>query len=320
MSFRLILCLTALAAPVSFAAAEQTTEVRIGIAEGAVYEAIIDGYPGIALLDGIPDLGGNALAVALKRNVTEMRGVAEFPLPSVALREPPDAVVLNFNIDDVLSMIGPGTEFDARAARSLFVHVYAANGTIELDDYREIHAQPHLVDTTRHGTITDASLARSGPLFFAVDVTAEALDVLAEGASHLGIVWRVEDSATGTSLDDLGDGAAGPPGVGGSTLPYVTFGFAVVPTPPPSSTPTITVPATPTSTPPVGPHCPGDCDGGGTVTVDEIVRLVGIALGSGDIASCHAGDTNDDGLITVDEVVNAIGMALAGCPTGTFRS
>lgn len=62
--------------------------------------------------------------------------------------------------------------------------------------------------------------------------------------------------------------------------------------------------------------CVGDCDGGGDVTVDEIITMVNIALGSGaaTVNDCRAGDANGDNLITVDEIVTAVNNALNGCP------
>lgn len=65
--------------------------------------------------------------------------------------------------------------------------------------------------------------------------------------------------------------------------------------------------------PPV-PACVGDCDGGGTVTVDELLTMVSEALGSVAAATCPAGDANDDGSLTVDEIITAVGHSLSGCP------
>jgi len=61
--------------------------------------------------------------------------------------------------------------------------------------------------------------------------------------------------------------------------------------------------------------CTGDCNGDGKVTVDELLTMVNVALGSGDVTSCTAGDSVVDGRITVDELVEAVGNALNGCPS-----
>lgn len=61
------------------------------------------------------------------------------------------------------------------------------------------------------------------------------------------------------------------------------------------------------------PTCVGDCDGSGEVTVDEIVKMVRVALGDAPVAECPAGDADSDGSITVDEVITAVNTALGGC-------
>jgi hypothetical protein len=49
------------------------------------------------------------------------------------------------------------------------------------------------------------------------------------------------------------------------------------------------------------------------VTVDEILKMVNIALGLAAPETCLAGDANGDGHITVDEIVSAVNRALTGC-------
>jgi Tol biopolymer transport system component len=63
-----------------------------------------------------------------------------------------------------------------------------------------------------------------------------------------------------------------------------------------------------------GAACTGDCDGSGTVTVDEIVTLVDALLSGSVPAGCAAADRNGDLRVTVDEVVAAIGHAAVACP------
>ena len=60
--------------------------------------------------------------------------------------------------------------------------------------------------------------------------------------------------------------------------------------------------------------CVGDCDAQGSVTVDELVTLVNVALGNTDVSECEAGDADLDGGVTVDEIVRAVNAALVGCP------
>ncbi len=83
----------------------------------------------------------------------------------------------------------------------------------------------------------------------------------------------------------------------------------------PTATVTVTPNVTPTTTGTVTPPpCTGDCDGGGTVTVDELLRGANIALGGATISDCPAFDCNGTGQVTVDCVVAAVDFALNGCP------
>jgi hypothetical protein len=71
---------------------------------------------------------------------------------------------------------------------------------------------------------------------------------------------------------------------------------------------------TPTATATVGPPCVGDCGEDGTVTVDEILTMVNIALGNVELSTCEDGDGNGDGQITIDEILTAVNHALTACP------
>lgn len=59
--------------------------------------------------------------------------------------------------------------------------------------------------------------------------------------------------------------------------------------------------------------CAGDCGRDGTVTVDEVVTTLGIALGDVAADACIASDSSCDGEVTVDEVVASVVSALEGC-------
>jgi hypothetical protein len=70
--------------------------------------------------------------------------------------------------------------------------------------------------------------------------------------------------------------------------------------------------------------CVGDCDESAEVTVDELVTLVNVDLGSQGWSACPLGDANSDGEVTVDEILLAVDHALYGClveptPTPTPR-
>ncbi|MGH7788444.1 MAG: hypothetical protein ACRERC_16360 [Candidatus Binatia bacterium] len=73
----------------------------------------------------------------------------------------------------------------------------------------------------------------------------------------------------------------------------------------PSPTPTIT--ATPGG-------CVGDCNGSGTVTVNELIVGVNISLGNQPVSACPAFDPNHSGTVTVTELIQAVNNSLNGCP------
>jgi hypothetical protein len=99
----------------------------------------------------------------------------------------------------------------------------------------------------------------------------------------------------------------------GSRLALMTGAVDVRGVDPPTPTPTESV-SIPTATPTMpASSCVGDCDGGGTVTVDEIVTMVNIALGTQPVSNCLAGDSDGSNTITVDEILTAIQNALNGC-------
>jgi hypothetical protein len=88
------------------------------------------------------------------------------------------------------------------------------------------------------------------------------------------------------------------------------------------SSPTSTPPSSPTSTPPssptatmthIGGICSGDCDGNGSVGIDDLIRGVAIALDQQPLAACASLDTNGDGHVDIGELVAAVAAALHGC-------
>jgi YVTN family beta-propeller protein len=69
----------------------------------------------------------------------------------------------------------------------------------------------------------------------------------------------------------------------------------------------------PVSIQPMPARCAGDCDADGVVTVDELARAVGVALGKTFLDACTALDANVDRSPDVSELVSAVGNALNGC-------
>lgn len=65
-----------------------------------------------------------------------------------------------------------------------------------------------------------------------------------------------------------------------------------------------------------GVTCPGDCNGDGQVSVNELVRAVAIAVGVSPLGECAVIDTSGNGSAEVGELVAAVGSALNGCGGG----
>jgi len=66
--------------------------------------------------------------------------------------------------------------------------------------------------------------------------------------------------------------------------------------------------------------CVGDCNQNNTVTVDELLTMVNIALGNGTADLCPFGDANADAHITIDEILSAVNNALSGCHAGALAT
>ena len=79
------------------------------------------------------------------------------------------------------------------------------------------------------------------------------------------------------------------------------------PTPSPSPVPS----PSPTATPIPAPFCLGDCNLNGTVTVDEVLVMINMALGTLAVQPCADGNQNQQ--VTVDEILRALTNALRGC-------
>lgn len=61
-------------------------------------------------------------------------------------------------------------------------------------------------------------------------------------------------------------------------------------------------------------QCVGDCDGGGTVTVNELVIGTNIALERAQLSLCPVFDADDNGQVAVNELVTGVNNLLRECP------
>jgi uncharacterized protein DUF1566 len=71
---------------------------------------------------------------------------------------------------------------------------------------------------------------------------------------------------------------------------------------------------------PAGGQCVGDCSGRGAVDINDLITMVNIALGTGDLAACPAGDADNSHTITINEIIAAVHNALSGCPAEPTNS
>ena len=159
-----------------------------------------------------------------------------------------------------------------------------------------------------------------------------SLDAVLDEPGALVIVETGSGSVPASVLSIGADDVHTPTPNGGPTrtaTPTPTFGEPETPPPTatgavPSATPsepagatatssvTPTTP-TPTATLETGQPCRGDCNSDGAVTIDELVRAVSIALGSGPLDGCGAADADHNGQVSIDELVAAVLNALQGC-------
>jgi hypothetical protein len=58
----------------------------------------------------------------------------------------------------------------------------------------------------------------------------------------------------------------------------------------------------------------GDCDLSNTVTVEELIIGVNIALDIAPLTSCPSFDADHSGDVTVEELITAVNAALGNCP------
>jgi hypothetical protein len=131
-------------------------------------------------------------------------------------------------------------------------------------------------------------------------------------------------------LDGIGDACQGAPPTATTGLPAATStptrtalatATAVPTTSPtvtPMASPTATPSATATATQTVGDTstpvpCVGDCGADGTVTINELLVGVNIALGDAALESCPMFDCNGSRRLTIDCLVRAVDASLNGC-------
>jgi hypothetical protein len=170
----------------------------------------------------------------------------------------------------------------------------------------------YMLDLTATGGAGDFVWTLIGGGFAGISLSADGIlsgTPEVHGTSFFQI--QATDAAGGHHVKVLSFTAGTP----GPVPPTATQTASMSPTP--SITPTATTTPTSTNAPPATltptPGCAGDCNGSASVTVEEIVLLVSVALGNAAAAGCPAGDRDNSGSITVDEILLSVNAALLGC-------
>lgn len=183
---------------------------------------------------------------------------------------------------------------------------YDGSGNVFADGSLTLQIIEQTAATVPAGTFSDCIHLR-------VTITAGALTQVQEEWWALGVgrirMTRISgyepEQNDGGYLQELESYATAAP----TLAPSLTS----TPTAVPSATPTLTIaPAvTPTPTPRVA--CSGDCDGSGDVTVNEIITLVNIALGTAEQTACAHGIPSA-AAVDITLIVQAVNSALTNCP------
>jgi hypothetical protein len=92
-----------------------------------------------------------------------------------------------------------------------------------------------------------------------------------------------------------------------TTTPTATLSFT------PSHTATITPTSPPPTSTPTRPACPGDCNGDGSVGINELITAVNINLGNRPVGDCNAADLNGNSMVAINELISAVRANLDGC-------
>jgi len=163
---------------------------------------------------------------------------------------------------------------------------------------------------TATATTTPTATAPAATATFTAPAATATFTATAPGATATATATTSGQTATATVS------ATTPP----STVPTETATETRVPTLTATATATGPTPTGPTATatatgsPTVGAPCPGDCDGSGEVSINELITLVNIALGNLPLSACPVGDLDSNGAIAINELIVAVNSALNGCP------
>jgi len=261
------------------------------------------GAPGNAI-SFLPDLNGDGSQVAFKSEAFNLVPGDTNGVPDVFVRDRPAGTTQRVSVDSFGNQSnglsgGPGMSADARfVAFASFASNFVpedGNGQSDVYVYDRFPPDREMGVIARVSVGIGGTEPDNGVSDFPVSISADGRWIgFASSASNL----------VPNDLNNDQDAFL-------ACNPFDEFECA-----PPTPTPSVTATATPT----VGtPFCVGDCNGDGQVTIDDLIRMVNIALGLAPICpndvndGCLAGDANCDCEITVDEIIRAVNNSLQGC-------
>jgi DNA-binding beta-propeller fold protein YncE len=146
---------------------------------------------------------------------------------------------------------------------------------------------------------------------------AELLELVESASAVMTFTCVPPGTGVRFAVDRDSDGAFDRDELDRGSDPAEASSLPATPTPDPSATPQASATAdlrtpSPTATASLA-VCPGDCNGDGEVTVDELLLGVKLVLGSAAEETCPGLDRNFDNQITVDEILVAVNALLIGC-------
>jgi hypothetical protein len=202
----------------------------------------------------------------------------------------------------------------------------ATSSTGRLLTYRQTAPRVFALPTVQRIALSPTAIARApidedsaGDLVVLSALGAELWIGQADGGFAFGESLVEDPSLDSLAVADLdGDGRLDVAASASSeNRVTVVLNSADVPfTPPPTAlgtpTPSPTRSGVSTATP-IGPGCPGDCDGNDMVTIDELIEGVNIALGNGGVETCPAFDLDRDRQVAVNELIAAVDSATNSC-------
>jgi YVTN family beta-propeller protein len=206
--------------------------------------------------------------------------------------------------------VGDGPAGIAVAPNGARAYVNSANsgevltidlGSLSVDDMIDVGQGPYGIDLTPNGASAFVTNTLDGTVSV-IDAASGSVsgDPIAVGAGPIAVA--ISDDGATAYVANLMDGTVSVIDTASRSVETIDdvpapFDLAFGPCPPQA----------------IG--CTGDCDGGGTVTINELITGVNIVLGSRVLEVCPAFDSDNDDQVNIAELIQAVNNVLGGCPS-----